>query len=150
MHAFADHRIECAEEIVAVVEALSLSDMIEFYNDFINPASDRAARVVVNFKSQIVGAQADSNANKDTLVGEGGTSMSVESIRQHLVHSLNTDEAEVDDGVELWREICRPEAEANETETGQAIEIDDTHAFKNGLESIAPPPEDLSRFEQKS
>ncbi len=132
------------------MEALSLADMIEFYNEFITPASDRAARVVVNFKSQVSEAQANGKADKDVLAGEAGTSMSVESIRQHLVHTLNTVEAEVEDGVELWREICGHEAEEDEAETGRAIEIDDTFGFKIDLESIAMPPEDLSRFEQKS
>ncbi len=74
----------------------------------------------------------------------------MEEIRQHLLHKLRVDEAEVEDGVELWREICGHEGEAREDKNGRAIMIDDTGSFKSELQSVIHSAADLRRFEKNN
>ena len=121
--------------------------MIDFYKRYVDPSSAQGAKLLVNINSQVKSA-AKTNANPLSTVDNPATSD--EDIKAHLQLKLKVDETELEDAVELWREICRQnteKTEANEAEKSGVINIDDVDAFKADHDALSPPSLDLSRFE---
>jgi hypothetical protein len=125
-----------AEEDAAGINALSKKDMISFYEYYVHPSSKHCAKVIINLRSQIATTREPPRASSGSSTGEP----SDEDIKTYLREKLKVNEAELDAGVELWREIGRSDDGGEVDEAG--IEVDDDGAATRGLLArIDPRPQ---------
>ncbi len=132
------------------VGALTKADMVEFYKHYVDPSSAHCAKLVVNFNSQVK-ATAETNGNPLATPNDPDAT-DTDAIKKHLQLKLKVNKTELEDGVELWREVCMQnqnteEIEAIGMENDRVINIDDLDAFKASLDALDPPRLDLSKFE---
>ena len=118
--------------------------MINFYRCYVDPSSPRCSKLVVNINSQV----------KATTETNNPISSDIGDIEKHLQQKLRVNETELEDAIDLWREVSvrdqkAGETEINGTERGQILDISDLGAFKLSLDTLNPPSIDLSRFEQQ-
>jgi hypothetical protein len=140
-----------AQEYAKNIKALTKIEMVEFYKRYIDPSSDQCARLMVYMSSQIkAGMKPDGDPSS---VHEDASGTDIEYITSHLQHKLRVSHEEIEDAVELWREIHAPDLKTRETKLdnvdgGRIIHIDDINAFKASLIAVDRTSVDLGKFEQ--
>ncbi|KAH8890672.1 LuxS/MPP-like metallohydrolase [Thozetella sp. PMI_491] len=142
------YNFQWEQQDVANLGIITKADMVDFYEHFICPSSAQSASLVVHLKSRVKSSHEATSSSLTTPDGSTET----DDIKRHLRHTLKVEEKEIEDGVELWREIL---SKSQKIEGGgsQHIEDDgvedivDISLFRAGLGTMELKRLDLSELE---
>jgi hypothetical protein len=109
--------------------------MVAFYERYISPSSPQCTSITVNVRSQI---SVTTEPHQEFLGAKDDGSIDSEDIKKLIRDKFKVNEAELDDGVELWRQIHVQvqDAKVNGAENSEMIEVEKSCAFKAELTGI--------------
>ncbi|KAK4169407.1 ubiquitin carboxyl-terminal hydrolase [Cladorrhinum sp. PSN259] len=158
-----------AERDVAHLKPISKTDLIDFFNHFINPSSPNRAKLAIYLEAQAksdvttkqisdliktlslsetVAAQAATDLQSKLSAAGHDEEKEVLALKEYLLHSLNVAETKIDPAVAVWRKLHAEHGPGNgvvkdadppSSNGTTPVFITDVHDFKAGLATTKGP-----------